>query len=60
MKAKKQFAFLVARKLQADGYKSDAEGFFTEVYEDGRLKFLSDELSRITGREIVIELTRNI
>ena len=59
-KAKKQFAFLVARKLQADGYKSDAEGFFTEVYEDGRLKFLSDELSRITGKEIVIELTRNI
>ncbi len=59
-KAKKQFAFLAARKIKAKGYKAKGEGFFTEVYEDGRLKFLSDELSRITGKEIVIELTRNI
>ena len=55
-KAKKQIAFLIGRKVQRDGYKSDAEGFFTEVYEDGRIKFLSDELTRITGKEVVIQL----
>jgi signal peptidase I len=55
-KAKKQLAFLIGRKVQADGYKSDAKGFFTEVYEDGRIKFLSDELTRITGKEVVIQL----
>ena len=58
-KAKKQFAYLVARKLQSKGFKSDGEGFFTEVYEDGRFKFLSQELARITGKEIAIQLTRN-
>ncbi len=58
-KAEKQLAFLVARKIKSKGYKSKAEGFFTDVYTDGRLQVLSKELSRITGKDIVIQLTND-
>lgn len=57
-KAKKQFVFLVKRKVARDGYSSKAKGFFTDVFADGRIDALTKALSDITGKNIAIEILR--
>jgi hypothetical protein len=57
-KAKKQFVYLVKRKVARDGYSSKAKGFFSDVYNDGRIQTLTKVLSNLLGREIVVEFTR--
>ena len=57
-KAKKQFVFLVKRKVARDGYSSKAKGFFSDVYNDGRIQSLTKAVSDLIGKNIVIEFTR--
>lgn len=57
-KAKKQFVFLVKRKVARDGYSSKAKGFFSDVYNDGRIQALTKAVSDLIGKNIVIEFTR--
>lgn len=55
-KAKKQFIFLVSRKIRMKGYKGN--NFYSEVVEDGRFDTLSKQLSDIIGKTIVIEVVK--
>jgi hypothetical protein len=55
-KAKKQFIFLVSRKIKMKGYEGN--NFYSEIVEDGRFDKLSKQLSDIIGKEIVIEVVK--
>ena len=55
-KAKEQFVFLVKRKVARDGYSSKAKGFFSDVYNDGRIEALTKALTDLLQKDIVIEL----
>lgn len=55
-KAKKQFIFLVSRKIRMKGYEGN--NFYSEIVEDGRFDKLSKQLSDIIGKEIVIEVVK--
>ena len=55
-KAKKQFIFLVSRKIKMKGYEGN--NFYSEIVEDGRFDKLSKQLSDIIGKEIVIEIVK--
>ena len=55
-KAKKQFIFLVSRKIRMKGYEGN--NFYSEIVEDGRFDKLSKQLSDIIGKEIVIEIVK--
>lgn len=57
-KAKKQFVYLVKRKVARDGYSSKAKGFFSNVYNDGRIEALTKAVSELIGKNIVIEFTK--
>lgn len=49
-----QLAFLIGRKIRKKGIK--ATHFYSKVVNDGRLKKLSEELTKEAGREIIIDI----
>ena len=48
--AKKQFAFIVSRKIKVKGYEGNE--FYSDVINDGRL----DELNKDVGKEIKLDI----
>jgi hypothetical protein len=55
-KAKKQFIFLVSRKIKMKGYKGN--NFYSEIVEDGRFNDLSQSLAQVIGKNVVVEITK--
>ena len=55
-KAKKQFVYLVSRKLKQKGYKGN--NFFSEVFDDGRVETLTQALTQLLSRNVAIEIVR--
>lgn len=53
-KARKQFIFLVARKLKQKGYKGN--NFFGEVFDDGRVETLTQTLTQLLSKNVAIEI----
>ena len=50
--ARKQFTYLVARKLQQKGY--DGNFFYSEIILDGRLEKLQQDIQQALNEEVQI------
>lgn len=55
-KAKKQFIYLVSRKIKMKGYKGN--NFYSEIAEDGRFELLTKQLSDLLSKNIVVEIVK--
>lgn len=52
--ARKQFTYLVARKLQREGY--DGNFFYSEIILDGRLEKLQEDIQNALNEEVLIDI----
>lgn len=57
-KAKKQFKYLVSRKIKMKGYKGN--NFYSEIINDGRVEALEKILSDTIKREVKLEILKNV
>lgn len=57
-KAKKQFKYLVSRKIKMKGYKGNQ--FYSEIVNDGRVEALEKILSDTIKREVKLEILKNV